>query len=156
SAAQAVMANRANRSQPSLTSRYGKAPSLGTQISNQLCVACGAEKGAIMADDDKSTSALGRFQSRQAGGEQAGAEKQRRVELPTFDPKDLTKVPGIVGRLTDWITAASLYPNKRLALGTSLVTVGTLMSQRVAGPTHGSTHFYAVLLADSASGKQQL
>jgi hypothetical protein len=110
-----------------------------------------------MADDDKSTSALGRFQSRQGGGEQAGVEKPtRRVELPIFDPKDLTKVPGIVGRLTDWITGASLYPNRRLALGASLVIVGTLMGQRVAGPTNGSTHLYMLLLAASSTGKQQL
>jgi hypothetical protein len=108
-----------------------------------------------MADNDKSTkAAFERFQSR---GEQASSEKSKRpAEPPIFDENDLTKVPGIVGRLTDWITTASLYPNRRLALGASLVTVGILMSQRVAGPTHGSTHLYAVLLADSASGKQQL
>src|SRR5262249_53997655 len=35
------------------------------------------------------------------------------TEPPIFDPDDLTKVPGIVGRLIDWMTAASLYPNRR-------------------------------------------
>ena len=66
--------------------------------------------------------------------------KPRSVEPPIYDEKDLTRVPGIVGRMTNWIEAASLYPNRPLALGTSLVTVGTLMGQRVAGPTQGSTH----------------
>jgi DNA-binding transcriptional MocR family regulator len=29
-----------------------------------------------------------------------------RVEPATFDEKDLTRVPGVVGRLTDWMTAS--------------------------------------------------
>jgi hypothetical protein len=74
--------------------------------------------------------------------EKPKAEKPRAAEPPIFDEKDLTRVPGIVGRMVDWIEAASLYPNRPLALGTSLVTVGTLMGQRVAGPTQGSTHLY--------------
>jgi hypothetical protein len=37
-----------------------------------------------------------------------------------------------------------------------LVIVGTVMSQRVAGPTYGSTHLYAVGISGSSSGKQQL
>lgn len=72
-----------------------------------------------------------------------------------FDPEDLTKAAGTVGALIDWISAASLYPNRPLALGAALVTVGTLIGQRVAGPTHGSTHLYVVGIGGSASGKQQ-
>jgi hypothetical protein len=77
------------------------------------------------------------------------------VEPAIFNEKDLTRVPGIVGRMIDWIEAASLYPNRPLALGTALVTVGTLMGQRVAGPTQGSTHLYVVGISSSGSGKQQ-
>jgi hypothetical protein len=78
----------------------------------------------------------------------------RHVEPAIFDAKDLTRVPGIVGRMIDWIEAASLYPNRPLALGTSLVTVGTLIGQRVAGPTQGSSHLYVVGISSSGSGKQ--
>jgi hypothetical protein len=105
-----------------------------------------------MGDNDKSASAFDRFQSREPGAE----KPKRATEPPIFNPKDLTQVPGIVGRLTDWITTASLYPNRRLALGASLVTFGTLIGQRVAGPTNGSTHLYMLLLAASSTGKQQL
>ena len=80
---------------------------------------------------------------------------KRAVEPAVFDEKDLTRVPGIVGRLTDWITTASLYPNRRLSLGASLTTFATVIGQRVAGPTHGSTHVYVALLAPTAGGKQQ-
>jgi hypothetical protein len=53
------------------------------------------------------------------------------------------------------MTAASLYPNRRLALGSSLVTLATVTGQRVATPTHGSTQVYVALLAPTAGGKQQ-
>jgi len=79
----------------------------------------------------------------------------RLVEPAVFDPEDLTKAAGTVGALIDWISAASLYPNRPLALGAALVTVGTLIGQRVAGLTHGSTHLYVVGIGGSASGKQQ-
>jgi hypothetical protein len=78
-----------------------------------------------------------------------------RVEPPIYDPGDLTRVPGVVGRMTDWMTAASLYPNRRLSLGASLATFATVTGQRVATPTHGSIHVYIALLAPTAGGKQQ-
>ena len=108
-----------------------------------------------MADDNNQSSAFGRFQSRRAGGEQASAEKPKRAtEPPIFNPKDLTQVAGIVGRLKDWIGGACLHPNPRFDVGAALAILGTLMSQRVAAPEHGSTHLYAVAIGGSASGKQ--
>jgi hypothetical protein len=53
------------------------------------------------------------------------------------------------------MTAASLYPNRRLALGASLATFATVTGQRVATPTHGSMQVYVALLAPTAGGKQQ-
>jgi hypothetical protein len=41
-----------------------------------------------------------------------------------------------------------------LALGSALVTVGTLMGRRVMTPTRGVTHLYVVGVAESATGKQ--
>src|SRR6476660_10039853 len=71
-----------------------------------------------------------------------------------FNPDDLTQVPGVVGTLIDWTVASALYPNRTLALGGALVTVGTLMGRRVMTPTRGVTHLYVVCVAESATGKQ--
>ena len=123
-----------------------------------------------MTDDPTPASlvrwANGQFQSYLPDGESGrpwavvrippkGARPLRPTEPAVFDPEDLTKAAGTVGALIDWISAASLYPNRPLALGAALVTVGTLIGQRVAGPTHGSTHLYVVGIGGSASGKQQ-
>ena len=71
-----------------------------------------------------------------------------------FNPDDLTQVPGVVGMLIDWTVKGALYPNRTLALGAALVTVGTLMGRRVMTPTRGVTHLYVVGVAESATGKQ--
>ena len=75
-------------------------------------------------------------------------------EPARFDPDDLTQVPGVVGGLIDWIVKSALYPNRTLALGAALVTVGTLMGRRVMTPSRGVTHLYVVGVAESATGKQ--
>ena len=75
-------------------------------------------------------------------------------EPARFNPDDLTQVPGVVGGLIDWIVKSALYPNRTLALGAALVTVGTLMGRRVMTPSRGVTHLYVVGVADSATGKQ--
>jgi hypothetical protein len=75
-------------------------------------------------------------------------------EMVGYDPNDLTRVPGIVGDLIDWMESSSLYPNRRLALGTALVAVGTFIGHRVAGPTRAGTHLYVVMIAPTGSGKQ--
>jgi hypothetical protein len=75
-------------------------------------------------------------------------------EPARFNPDDLTQVPGVVGGLIDWTVKSALYPNKTLALGAALVTVGTLMGRRVMTPSRGVTHLYVVGVAESATGKQ--
>jgi hypothetical protein len=120
-----------------------------------------------MADNDKS-SAFGRFQSRQAGGEQADqgddtAKNQTaksadnviplNVEPAFFDPNDLTRVPGAVGQIVDWIQERAIYPSAWLALGPALATVGTLAAHRVMGPTGVATHTFVAVLAPTGEGK---
>jgi putative DNA primase/helicase len=67
-----------------------------------------------MADDDKS-SALGRFQSRQSGGEQTGAEKSARSEKakPEIElgPKDSARLGDAVVNAMMWLAAngAKIY-----------------------------------------------
>ena len=85
-------------------------------------------------------------------GDSEAAEKPSAAT--EYDQNDLTRVPGVVGDLIDWIESFSLYPNRRLALGTALVAVGTLIGHRVAGPTRASTHLYVVMIAPTGSGKQ--
>ena len=84
----------------------------------------------------------------------AAAKMTVPFEPARFNPDDLTQVPGVVGGLIDWIVKSALYPNRTLALGAALVTVGTLMGRRVMTPTRGVTHLYVVGVAESATGKQ--
>jgi hypothetical protein len=84
----------------------------------------------------------------------AAAKATVPFEPAFFNPDDLTKVPGVVGMLIDWTVKSALYPNRTLALGGALVTVGTLMGRRVMTPTRGVTHLYVVGVAESATGKQ--
>src|SRR6516165_8312547 len=51
-------------------------------------------------------------------------------EPASFNPGDLTQVPGVVGRQTRWIVESALYPQPVLALGSALVTVGVAMSRK--------------------------
>jgi hypothetical protein len=84
----------------------------------------------------------------------AAAKATVPFEPAFFKPDDLTQVPGVVGMLIDWTVKSALYPNRTLALGAALVTVGTLMGRRVMTPTRGVTHLYVVGVAESATGKQ--
>jgi hypothetical protein len=77
-------------------------------------------------------------------------------EAPIDELAQFTTVPGLVGRLVDWITATSRRPNRVLALGAAVTVVGTLIGRRAAGPTRSATHLYAVGIAPTGSGKQHL
>jgi hypothetical protein len=68
----------------------------------------------------------------------------------------LTKVPGVVGDVIDWIVATARRPNRVLALGAAITLVGTLIGRRVAGPTRSATHLYVVPVGPTGSGKQHL
>ncbi|MBX9757230.1 MAG: bifunctional DNA primase/polymerase [Beijerinckiaceae bacterium] len=68
-------------------------------------------------------------------------------------PEALTRVPGLVGELTDWIVATARQPNRVLALGAAITAVGTLVGRRIAGPTMSGTHLYILGLAPSGAGK---
>jgi len=59
----------------------------------------------------------------------------------------LTYVPGLVGDITEWIVRGAKRPNRMMALGAAIVTVGTLCSQRVVGPTDSGTHLYIIIIA---------
>ena len=81
------------------------------------------------------------------------------VVAPTAktDPLEaLTKVPGVIGDIIDWIVATARRPNRVLALGAAVTVVGTLIGRRVAGPTRSATHLYVIPVGPTGSGKQHL
>ncbi len=65
-----------------------------------------------------------------------------------------TKVPGLVGQITDWIEASARRPSRPLALAAALAVVGALAGRRYAGPTGSATHLYILSLAPTGAGKQ--
>ena len=90
------------------------------------------------------------------------AEAETRVEGEPASAKDTrvpdplepyTHVPGAVGDVVDWIVGTARRPNRVLALGAAIVTVGTLIGRRVAGPTRSASHLYVVTVAPATSGK---
>jgi hypothetical protein len=77
------------------------------------------------------------------------AELQPLVEEPWID----NHVPGTVGAIMDWILAYSIRPNPVMALGVSLVVVGTVIGRKVKGPQDCATHLYIIILAPTGFGK---
>lgn len=70
-------------------------------------------------------------------------------ELPDY----LTRLPGLLGSITDYICDTALYPQRGLALGAALTIVGTAAGRHLAGPTRSGTHLYVIGLAPSGAGK---
>lgn len=68
-------------------------------------------------------------------------------------PEHLTRPPGLLGTITDWITDTALYPQRSLSLGAALTIVGTAAGRHIAGPLRCGTHLYVVGLAMSGAGK---
>lgn len=78
-------------------------------------------------------------------------------EPPADDelPDHLTRVPGLVGEIVDWVCASNRKPNRVLALGTGLSVVGTLVGGGLAGPSSkNATHLYIACIAPSGAGKE--
>lgn len=73
------------------------------------------------------------------------------AEPPAAD--DFTRVPGLLGEITEWIVSTARRPNRLLALGSALTLLGTLAGRQWAGPTRSGTHLYVVGLAPTGSGK---
>jgi hypothetical protein len=85
------------------------------------------------------------------------AERAERIvktstkEAATWD--DLTRCPGLVGKITDWVCATAQRPNRIFALGVAVTVIGTLIGRRLCGPTDSGTHLYILALAPTGSGK---
>lgn len=68
-------------------------------------------------------------------------------------PEHLTRVPGILGEVVEWIVEGARRPSPTLALGAAITIVGTAIGQAIAGPTGSASHLYVVGLAPSGAGK---
>ncbi|WP_238296822.1 bifunctional DNA primase/polymerase, partial [Methylobacterium soli] len=89
-------------------------------------------------------------------GTLADAETGEVLGAPDLDdelPTSLTRVPGLLGDLTDWICASARRPQRGLALGAALTILGTACGRHLAGPTGSGTHLYVVGLAPTGAGK---
>ncbi|TXN75094.1 DUF3987 domain-containing protein [Methylobacterium sp. WL18] len=66
---------------------------------------------------------------------------------------DLTRPPGLVGKIVDWIEDSAEYPSRELALGAALGWVATLAGRGFETPSRARTNLYMVSLAPSGFGK---
>ena len=82
-----------------------------------------------------------------------------RMSLSSVKPDRLlaqfAQPPGALGEIIDWICGGARRPNRVLALGAALVTVGTLIGRRAATPTRSGTHLYVANCAPVAAGKDR-
>ena len=89
-----------------------------------------------------------------AGYQLAPAPSSRTAPVSDSElPDALTRVPGLVGLITDWIVATAPRPQRGLALGAALTLVGTAAGRKFGGPTNSGTHLYVMALAPTGAGK---
>lgn len=65
----------------------------------------------------------------------------------------LTRVPGLVGEIVEWMAASAQRPCRALYLPAALTLVGTLAGRNYASATDLRTNIYTLALADSGFGK---
>lgn len=76
-------------------------------------------------------------------------------DLPDELPDHLTRVPGLLGEIIEWICASNRKPNRVLAMGAGLGVIGTLIGGGVAGPSsRNASHLYIACIAPSGAGKE--
>lgn len=79
---------------------------------------------------------------------------QGQIEHASSDlPDHLTRNPGLLGLLTDWIADSARKPQRAGALLAALELVGTAAGRKYAGPTLTGTHIYGLFLAPSGAAK---
>src|SRR5262249_34092956 len=78
------------------------------------------------------------------------------------DPPKVWKsktAPGLVGEVADFTVGSAMYPSPGFAVGGSVLTIGTLIGRRIAGPSGAlgtGTHLYLVLAGPTGSGKEHI
>jgi hypothetical protein len=67
--------------------------------------------------------------------------------------------PGLVGEVADFTLGSAMYPSVGFAVGGSILTIGTLIGRRIAGPSGPlgtGTHLYLALVGPTGSGKEHI
>lgn len=68
-------------------------------------------------------------------------------------PDRLTRVTGLLGALTDWISDTARRPQRGLALGAALAIMSGAAGRRYGGPTRTGAHLYVLGVAKTSAGK---
>lgn len=75
---------------------------------------------------------------------------------PRDFPEEHLQVPGLVGDIANWIEATSPKPIRLFAVGSALLTVGTLIGRRVyCGMPRSGAHLYVMTIAGTGAGKER-
>jgi hypothetical protein len=93
------------------------------------------------------SSAYERFQSR--SGETRGDSAAQSGAYSS----DLTRVPGVIGQMADWLEASARKPSRPFALGAALAVGGTILGHTVLGVEEVATHLNVALLGPTTRGK---
>jgi hypothetical protein len=86
---------------------------------------------------------------------EAPPPKMPKVVPAAYDPRDWTKVPGVVGEFAEWIVSVSPYPSRVMSLGTSLATMSVLMGHHVETPSGKGAQLYVNNVAPTGYGKDE-
>ncbi|WP_143197795.1 hypothetical protein [Bradyrhizobium sp. AS23.2] len=134
------------------------------EVEASLTMAC--HRNSLVADDGnaavKKTIASGIGKGMEHPifpADVSAANEYDDVEPSALPPKselslsDLTRPPGLVGDIIDWIEASSEFPSRELALGAALGWVATLAGRGFETPSRARTNLYLIALAPSGYGK---
>ena len=71
-------------------------------------------------------------------------------------PDHLTRVPGLLGDIVEYLVDTAERPNRPLSLGSALTVLGTAIGRRDATPTKSGTHLYIACLTGTGMGKDHI
>jgi hypothetical protein len=93
------------------------------------------------------SSAYERFQSR------SGETRGDSAATSGAYSSDLTRVPGVIGQMVDWLEESARKPSRPFALGAALAVGGTILGHTVQGVEDVATHLNIALLGPTTRGK---
>jgi hypothetical protein len=134
------------------------------EVEAALTTAC--DRSGLMKDDGPSSvektisSGIGKGMTRPiATNDTATVECDTDIEPAAPAPMsgltlpDLTRPPGLVGQIIDWIEASAEFPSRELALGAAIGFVATIAGRGFETPSRARTNLYMIALAPSGYGK---
>lgn len=90
-----------------------------------------------------------------ATSEESEALEDGRTISPAQHARDVLAAPGLLGETARFVRSTMLTPTAAGALGSALVTLGTVLGRKVASPTECATHLYVALTLPSGGGKDK-